>query len=104
MHQNEAPSGQGRAARQAGKLLFSAATQCDRQQLPATYFGLEPGTTKADVRHCLERWNEGDNGILDLAGRTGSARHRMAGAAPHPACAGFAGDLRAAMGSDVFGM
>ena len=34
---------------------------------PHTYFGLEPGTTKADVRRCLERWNDGDNGILDLA-------------------------------------
>ncbi len=34
---------------------------------PHTYFGLEPGTTKADVRRCLENWNKGDNGILDLA-------------------------------------
>lgn len=31
---------------------------------PCTFMGLEPGTTKDDVRHCLERWNEGDNGIL----------------------------------------
>ena len=34
---------------------------------PYTFFGLEPGTTKADVRHCLENWNRGDNGILDLS-------------------------------------
>jgi len=34
---------------------------------PHTYFGLEPGTTKAQVRRCLERWNKGDNGILDLS-------------------------------------
>ena len=26
--------------------------------------GLNPGTTRDDVRRCLERWNEGDNGIL----------------------------------------
>jgi hypothetical protein len=26
--------------------------------------GLEPGTTKEDVRACLERWDQGDNGIL----------------------------------------
>jgi hypothetical protein len=26
--------------------------------------GLEPGTTKEDIRRCLERWNCGDNGIL----------------------------------------
>ena len=31
---------------------------------PYTFMGLEPGTTKDDVRKCLERWNEGDNGIL----------------------------------------
>ena len=34
---------------------------------PYTFFGLEPGTSKADVRRCLERWNQGDNGILDLS-------------------------------------
>jgi hypothetical protein len=31
---------------------------------PYTFMGLEPGTTQDDVRRCLERWNEGDNGIL----------------------------------------
>jgi hypothetical protein len=34
---------------------------------PYTFFGLEPGTTSADVRRCLERWNEGDNGVLALS-------------------------------------
>jgi hypothetical protein len=34
---------------------------------PYTFFGLEPGTTKKDIRRCLERWNEGDNGILDFS-------------------------------------
>jgi hypothetical protein len=32
---------------------------------PYTFMGLNPGTTKDDVRRCVERWNEGDNGILD---------------------------------------
>ncbi|MEM9826236.1 MAG: hypothetical protein AAF958_06590 [Planctomycetota bacterium] len=32
-----------------------------------TFMGLEPGTEKADVRKCLEDWNAGDNGILDLS-------------------------------------
>ena len=32
-----------------------------------TFMGLEPGTEKEDVRRCLENWNEGDNGILDLS-------------------------------------
>ena len=34
---------------------------------PYTFFGLEPGTTKQQVRKCLENWNRGDNGILDLS-------------------------------------
>jgi hypothetical protein len=34
---------------------------------PYTFMGLNPGTTKDDVRRCLERWNEGDNGILYLS-------------------------------------
>jgi hypothetical protein len=34
---------------------------------PHTYMGLEPGTTKDDIRRCLENWNRGDNGILNYA-------------------------------------
>src|SRR5215510_3845946 len=34
---------------------------------PYTFMGLTPGTTKAQVRKCLEDWNKGDNGILDLS-------------------------------------
>jgi len=34
---------------------------------PYTFMGLEPGTTKARVRKCLEDWDKGDNGILDLS-------------------------------------
>ena len=32
-----------------------------------TFMGLEPGTTKDQLRKCLENWNVGDNGILDLS-------------------------------------
>ncbi len=32
-----------------------------------TFMGLEPGTTKEDLRRCLENWSRGDNGILDLS-------------------------------------
>ncbi|MEC8338364.1 MAG: hypothetical protein VXZ84_09500 [Planctomycetota bacterium] len=32
-----------------------------------TFMGLEPGTTPAQVRRCLENWDRGDNGILDLS-------------------------------------
>jgi hypothetical protein len=31
---------------------------------PHTFMGLEPGTTKAQIRQCLADWNKGDNGIL----------------------------------------
>jgi hypothetical protein len=34
---------------------------------PHTFMGLEPGTTKEDVRRCLEHWNKGDNGITFLS-------------------------------------
>jgi hypothetical protein len=34
---------------------------------PYTFFGLEPGTTREQVCRCLENWNRGDNGILDLS-------------------------------------
>ncbi len=31
---------------------------------PYTFMGLNPGTTKDDVRQCLKKWNDGDNRIL----------------------------------------
>jgi len=39
---------------------------CDNN-FPYTFMGLEPGTTKAEVRKCLENWNNGENGMLDLS-------------------------------------
>ena len=34
---------------------------------PYTFMGLEPGTTRQQVKNCLQHWNQGDNGILDLS-------------------------------------
>ena len=34
---------------------------------PHTYFGLEPGPRAKQIRECLERWDTGDNGILDYS-------------------------------------
>ncbi len=34
---------------------------------PYTFFGLVPGTTKNEVKKCLEMWEKGDNGILNIA-------------------------------------
>ena len=34
-------------------------------RFPYTFFGLEPGTTRDDIKTCLRNWDRGDNGILD---------------------------------------
>lgn len=34
---------------------------------PYTFMGLNPGTTKDDIRRCLKKWNDGDNEILYLS-------------------------------------
>jgi hypothetical protein len=67
LHQNEA---QAKLVGQQGKpesYYFPPQYNPVDNNVPHTYFGLEPGTTKAQVRGCLERWNEGDNRILDLS-------------------------------------
>ncbi len=70
-----------------------------------TFMGLEPGTTKADVRKCLENWNQGDNGILDLSRayrlKPGTGWLIPAGVlhAPGSMCT-----YEPQWGSDVFGM
>jgi len=70
-----------------------------------TFMGLEPGTTKADVRRCLENWNNGDNGILDLSKayrlKPGTGWIIPAGVlhAPGSMCT-----YEPQWGSDVFGM
>ena len=70
-----------------------------------TFMGLEPGTTKADVRRCLENWDKGDNGILDLSKayrlKAGTGWMIPAGVlhAPGSMCT-----FEPQWGSDVFGM
>lgn len=72
---------------------------------PYTFFGLNPGTTKAQLRRCLENWNKGDNGILDL-----SAAYRLkpgTGWLVGPGLLHAPGSLctyEPQWGSDVFGM
>jgi hypothetical protein len=36
-------------------------------RFPYTFFGLNPGTTKEDVKECLKKWKAGDNGILNFS-------------------------------------
>ncbi|MDI6858393.1 MAG: hypothetical protein QME71_08780 [Dehalococcoidia bacterium] len=67
LHQNDA---QAALVGQEGKpesYYFPPQLNNTSNAFPHTYFGLEPGTTKEDVRRCLEDWNKGDNGILDYS-------------------------------------
>lgn len=67
MHQNEK---QAKLVGQEGKpesYYFPPQHNNVGNNFPYTFFGLEPGTTKAQLRKCLEDWNKGDNGILDLS-------------------------------------
>jgi len=64
MHQSEEHA---RLVGQRGKpeaYYFPPQYNFKGNNFPYTFMGLEPGTTKDDIRQCLERWNEGDNGIL----------------------------------------
>lgn len=67
MHQNQK---QAKLVGQEGKpeaYYFPPQHNATGNNFPYTFMGLEPGTTKAQVRKCLEDWNKGDNGILDLS-------------------------------------
>jgi hypothetical protein len=105
MHHNE---DQAKLVGQEGKpecYYFPPQLNNVGNNFPHTYFGLEPGVTKADVRRCLENWNKGDNGILDLS----KAYRLNPGTGWHvPACVLHApGSLltyEPQWGSDVFAM
>ncbi len=67
MHQS---SEQAALVGQQGKpesYYFPPQLNATGNHFPYTFFGLEPGTTKADLRRCLENWNKGDNGILNYS-------------------------------------
>jgi hypothetical protein len=67
MHQN---NDQAAKVGQQGKpesYYFPPQLNALGNNFPYTFFGLEPGTSKADLRRCLERWDEGDNGILNYS-------------------------------------
>ncbi len=67
MHQN---AKQAKRVNQEGKpesYYFPPQHNNVGNNFPYTFMGLEPGTTRAQVRRCLQNWNKGDNGILDLS-------------------------------------
>jgi hypothetical protein len=67
MHQNEEQAAKLGRQGKPESYYFPPQLNAIGNNFPHTYFGLEPGTTKEDVRRCLENWNTGDNGILDLS-------------------------------------
>lgn len=67
MHQNDK---QAKLVGQEGKpesYYFPPQLNQIGNNFPYTFMGFEPGTTKQNVIDCLARWNDGDNGILDLS-------------------------------------
>src|SRR5947209_5934799 len=106
-HMHQSPK-QARLVGQEGKpesYYFPPQHNNVGNNFPYTFFGLNPGTTKQQVRRCLENWNKGDNGILDL-----SAAHRLkpgTGWLVGPSILHAPGSLctyEPQWGSDVFGM
>ena len=67
MHQN---AEQAKLVGQEGKpesYYFPPQLNPTGNNFPYTFMGFEPGTTKEQAVQCLEDWNKGDNGILDLS-------------------------------------
>ena len=73
---------------------------------PYTFMGLEPGTTKDDVRRCLEHWNRGDNGILNPVARLSGCSRAPAGRSIRAFCTrpGSLVTYEPQVNSDVFAM
>lgn len=105
MHQDEEAA---RRVGQKGKpeaYYFPPQLNAKENNFAYTFMGLEPGTTKDDVRACLERWNEGDNGILYHSKayklKPGTGWYIPAGVLHAP---GSAVTYEPQVNSDVFGM
>jgi len=67
MHQN---AEQAKKVGQEGKpesYYFPPQMNAIGNNFPYTFMGFEPGVTKAQVKECLDNWNKGENGILDLS-------------------------------------
>lgn len=67
IHQNRAQAALVGQEAKPEAYYFPPQMNAQRGGFPYTFFGLEPGTTPAQVRRCLEAWDRGDNGILDLS-------------------------------------
>ena len=64
MHQNDEFAARSGQKGKPEAYYFPPQYNAKENSFPYTFMGLEPGTTREDIRRCLERWNAGDNGIL----------------------------------------
>ena len=67
LHQMEVHAGAVGMQQKPEAYYFSPQLNNHGGDFPYTFFGLEPGTTQEQVRHCLEIWDQGDNHITDLS-------------------------------------
>ena len=106
MHQNDE---QAKLVGQQGKpesYYFPPQMNSIGNNFPYTFMGLEPGTTKEDIRKCLANWNKGDNGHPPNWAKPSPARPGTGWLIP-PCVLHAPGSLvtyEPQWGSDVFGM
>ncbi|MGC2656493.1 MAG: hypothetical protein WA324_00855 [Bryobacteraceae bacterium] len=67
LHQNDDFAGRVGRRGKPEAYYFPPQYNIEENDFPFTFMGLEPGTTKDQVRKCLEDWNKGDNGLLYLS-------------------------------------
>ena len=67
MHQNQAQAALDGQEGKPESYYFPPQMNAIGNNFPYTFMGLEPGTTKQDVVDCLDRWNKGENGLIDLS-------------------------------------
>jgi hypothetical protein len=105
MHQSDASAALTGQQGKPESYYFPPQLNAAENHFDYTFFGLEPGTTKDEIRRCLENWNKGDNGILYYSKaaklKPGSGWMVPAGVlhAPGSMCT-----YEPQWGSDVFGM
>lgn len=63
MHQNDNFAGRMGFKGKPEAYYFPPQYNQTFNNFPYTFMGLEPGTTRQQIRECLERWAQGDNGI-----------------------------------------
>jgi hypothetical protein len=68
-HLHQMPPHAARVGRRQKPEAYFFPTQLNNYggRFPYTFFGLEPGTTREQVKECLRNWNRGDNRITALS-------------------------------------